>query len=378
MKLDSTRIKETISYISNNANLDAQLRGPVAQFCRATFPKLSAFDFGPYRTEFETVAESLSVKQNVTVAAGTKDERKKRRAIALIWVAMNKVNTGGVGTPPPALAAAMGMPAGNLDAALTDAVLKAAVCASPASAQIVFTTQVVAHPLPFITAHKVFVKGSPAGGAKFTAVNGPDYSNVLNFYFQFDCGRNRFVFNAAANALLGASHRFATVSVPAVNWYDVPGNGGEAAPVQPGNFAQILGCELTGADFMVTTQFTGCTFSWTDFGGVIRASHVGPTKAGYPAANLATSYAGGGNGVATRMINQLAPAAGMANAPGALLRVFGRGAGNAPAVAGGNPYYPNAALEYATIIGRRKNAAWKFYLQVVDPTGALAEHRRIF
>jgi len=144
----------------------------------------------------------------------------------------------------------------------------------------------------------------------------------------------------------------------------------------PANFWQILGCTLMGADFMLTTQFTGCTFCWADIENVIRAAHNGPTKAGYTDAALATSYPGGGNGVATRIIAQGA-AAGMANAPGASLRVFGRGAGNAPAIGEQNPFYPNLALQYATIIGRRKNDIWKIFLQVVDTTGALSEHRRI-
>ena len=69
--------------------------------------------------------------------------------------------------------------------------------------------------------------------------------------------------------------------------------------------------------------------------------------------------------------------AGMANAPGQVLRVFGRGAGNAPAIAGGNPFYPNASLRYATIIGRNQGG-WKFYLQVVDSvTNQISEARRI-
>ncbi len=135
---------------------------------------------------------------------------------------------------------------------------------------------------------------------------------------------------------------------------------------------------------MVTTQFTGCTFCWTDHNGIVRATHIGPTKAGYPSAALATSYPGGGNGAALRMINQgnLAPpgigiAAAMANAPGAALHVFGRGAGNAAPVAAGNAFYPNASLQYATIIGRNAGA-WKFYLQAIDSaTHQISEARRI-
>ena len=48
MKLDSTRIDETIAFINNNANLRQAQRQAAAQFCRQTYPKLSPLDFGPY------------------------------------------------------------------------------------------------------------------------------------------------------------------------------------------------------------------------------------------------------------------------------------------------------------------------------------------
>jgi hypothetical protein len=174
------------------------------------------------------------------------------------------------------------------------------------------------------------------------------------FHFQYDPGHNRFLFSGnKVEPQYGAAHVFKTVSVPAVSWYDVPGNGGEQAPaVGSANFEQILGCQSTGANFMVTTQFTGCAFCWTsDNGGVVRAAHIGPTKPGYPADSLATSYPGRGNALALRMITQgqapplgVGVAAGMANTPDAPLRVFGRGAGNVLPVAAGNVFYPNANL----------------------------------
>jgi hypothetical protein len=382
MKLDSTRINQTIAFIDNNNNFSMLRRQAVAQFCRQTYPKLSAFDFGQYRGEFEALSSAMSVKQQATVPAGNEDDRAKRRAIFLIWKSIDKALTAGT---VPSAQAAMTMPTGNLDAALADAVLKASVVAGAATGGDVFTNEVVAHPARFLRTHKVIVLGVTTGAGKFSNLAGADYTNALTFYFQYDPGNDRFVFNGVLNAAYGAGHPFQTVSVPAVNWYDVPGNGGEHAPLVPANFSQILGCELTGANFMVTTQFTGCTFCWTNHGGVVRASHIGPTRAGFPNAALATSYPGGGNGVAQRMITQGNPApggigvaAGMANAPGVAMRVFGRGAGNAPAIGGGNSFYPNATLRYATIIGRNVGG-WRFYLQAIDSvTNAISEARRIY
>lgn len=372
---DSTRVNETIAFINNNATYPLVRRTAVAQFCRATYPKLSLLDFGAYNTEFHTMSGEMSVKQNATVPTGDATARKKRRAIFLIWKSIARITH--LPAPAAKAQAAMTTATGGLDALLDDAMLKGSVFASAGAGADVFATEVQAHPRQFLAAHKVIVLGVPTGGAKFTVVGGPDYTNVLQFYFQYDPNHDRFVFNGHLNAQIGAAHPFSTVSVPAVNWYDVPGNGGEAAPLVPANFANILGCQLTGATFMVTTQFTGCTFCWTDHGGTIRACHIGPTKAGVTNLAAVTSYPGGGNGVATRVVAQGA-AAGMANAPGAALRVFGRGAGNAPAVNGGNAFYPNLTLQYATIIGRNSGGGWKFYLQAIDSaTHNIVEARRI-
>jgi hypothetical protein len=180
MKLDSTRVDETIAFINNNANFPAVRRQAVAQFCRQTYPRLSLLDFGPYHNEFHTLSGEMSVRQHATVPAGNQADRAKRRAILLIWKSVVKAfNLAAL----PAAQPAMAMPTGNLDAALADAILKAWV---------------------YAVAQRILAQGI---------------------------------------------------------------------------------------------------------------------------------------------------AAGMANAAGAALNVFGRGAGNAPAIAGGNPFYPNANLRYATIIG---------------------------
>jgi hypothetical protein len=385
MKTDQTRVTETINFINNNVNVSVLRRQAVAQYCRQVYPKLSLIDFGAYNTEFHGLSGEMSVKRVVTtVPAGNAAERMKRRAIFLIWKVMNKTLQGAQAQTSAKSTAAMTMPTGNLDAALADAMLKASVCASPASAADVFQTDVLHHTRRFLATHKVFVKGLPRGADKFTNLAGADFTNVLTFHFQYDCGGDRFIFNGAADARYGASHAFQTVSVPAVAWHDVAGNGGERAPRVPADFSRILGCELTGAPFMVTTQFTGCTFCWTQHMGVIRAAHIGPTKAGYPSAALATSYPGGGPGVAQRVLDQIQQAAGggggapaaMANAAGAPLRIFGRGVGNAPPLAGGNSFYPAVNLGWATIIGRNAGQ-WKLYMQSVSPALQITEARRI-
>jgi hypothetical protein len=386
MKTNQSRMTETISFIHNNPNYPQVRRQAVAQFCRQTFPKLSLFEFGAYKNEFHTISDSMSVKKHVTVAPGTQDERKKRRAIFLLWKALDKIQTGGCLMATPRADAAMTMPTANLDAALDDAMLKASVCASPAAAADVFNTLVLHNTRQFLATHKVIVAGTPTGEDKFInpPAIAPDFTNVLTFHFQYDAPNDRFMFNGGLMPGYGASHPFPTVSVPAVAWYDVQGNGGMNTPQAAGaSFSQIYGCELAGAPLMVTTQFTGCAFCWTHHNGVTRAAHIAPTRAGRPSAALATSFPGGGLGLAQEIVNQLPPqlpgggvAAGMANAPGATLNVIGCGAGQAPAIPAGNPFYPNNNLAHATIIGRLGNN-WKFYLQAIDATNQIVEARRI-
>jgi len=373
---DSTRVNETIAFINNYANVTPVQRQTAAQFCRQQYPKLKLLDFGPYKNEFHTLSSAMSVKQHTTVPAGSHADRAKRRAIFLIWTSFEKAYPGHSAARAHA---AMTMPTGNLDAALAAAIKKASVYATPGGAADVFN-EVFTDTRKFLTAHKVIVWGATAGDDKFKNLLSPTYTNVLTFYFQYDVTTDRFVFGRQAGPMNGAAHSFQTVSVPGIAWQDVPNVG-----AAPGNFAQILGCELTGATFMLTTQFTGCTFCWTTHGGIVRAAHIGPVRKGRDddPANPTIPYPGGGNAAATRIVAQgaaagMANAGGPANAGGAALHVFGRGAGNAP-VAAGNPFYPSATLEYGTIIGRNNGAGWKFYLQAIDsgPLKQISEARRI-
>ena len=66
----------------------------------------------------------------------------------------------------------------------------------------------------------------------------------------------------------------------------------------------------------------------------------------------------------------------MANAPGAALKVFGSGAGNAP-VQSGNPFYTVPEKGWASIIGVLHGDAWHFYDQVVDGGNVIQEARQI-
>lgn len=360
-KSDLIRIGNTITAIQNSAHLLPAIRNDVANLCTTQFPRLTAAE----QQVYHGLSQDMSVKGNIGagVAKGTAAERETRRAVFLIWKAVAQrqgqyLSATGVGARA---AAAMTMGAGMLNAALADAMLKAAVVASQAGAQYVFD-ELRNDPVRFLTTHKILIKGSTTGADKLTSGAG-DHENVMTFVFQYDAYRDKFEINSdkMINPNLGASHAFHTVSVPAVYFYQVPG----FTDVN-NSFAAVRGIKLTGADFMLTTQFTGCAFSWTTDGGVMRASHVAPS-------DKYRTYPGEGNGLAQRLVSEPGR---MANANNKPLTVFGRGAGNAP-VPAGNSYYPDAALQWASIFGVKRGGNWNFYLQAVNQADMIAEHRQI-
>jgi hypothetical protein len=242
--------------------------------------------------------------------------------------------------------------------------LKAAIVATPAGAQEVMG-KLKTHPVPFLTRHRLQIIGSLAGHDRFASTPDNTYQNVVRYHLQYTPGDpDQFLMSEKSETRNGAAHGFDTVCIPALHWTEVPNVGG--GPVY--NFIGILGCEVAGADFMLTTTFTGCAFSWTDDRGVLRASHISPAGGGPKA------YPGGGNALARKLMANGA----MANAPGKRLTVFGAGAGNAP-VATGDPYYPDPRTKefrWMAIIGVRQGAAWQFYAQVaVDFAGQVLARR---
>ena len=89
----------------------------------------------------------------------------------------------------------------------------------------------------------------------------------------------------------GPGCEFSTVSVPALQWPEVRGRGNVALPPVPGpaGFDQMLGTQLAGANFMVTTQLTGCALSFMGQGANVWMSHAKPGN-GLTAAQLAHQF----------------------------------------------------------------------------------------
>jgi hypothetical protein len=112
------------------------------------------------------------------------------------------------------------------------------------------------------------------------------------------------------------------VNVPELYWFNVPGRGRDPAP---GNFGQLPCTELTGADLMVTSAFSGCSFCFKSTGGHVYAAHISPDGT--------ASGAGPNIGAAPELARQLIATGDFAAVAGPL-QVFGRGLSNLGA-------YPN-------------------------------------
>jgi hypothetical protein len=348
--------------IQNVPDLTLAVRQQICTWVSNLYTRLSSAE----RQTYHELSQSMSVSANIAprVAKGDQQQRGKRRAIFLLWKALGKAQTADGDTNLRA-SAAMTMPPGSLDAKFSDVMLKAAVVATSLGAQEVMR-KLELHPVQFLMQHRLFISGSTAGSDRFSIAPNGNYQNVVTFNFHYRAGTDQFVMTSQPiTANYGFAHSFSTVSVPAVHWTAVPGVGGS-----PYNFGGLLGCEVTGANFMLTTQFTGCGFCWTDNGGVLRANHISSFGGG------TVGYPGGSKALAQRLMASGA----MANAGNTPLTVFGAGAGNAP-VRTGNPFYPDPVtnkLRWVTIIGLPKGGgAWRFYTQVVDGSGNLVEARRI-
>jgi hypothetical protein len=378
----TTRYNETVAVIQQYGGgiaLPLAIRNDIVTMIHAEFPRATAAQ----KVVWNQLAESISVKAHigVGVARGTAPERQLRRAIALLWAAIGVRGAAGL---LPQRTAAMNIAPAALPAAMDEAMFFAAAMASNNGITHVFSNHFAANPLAFIQQHRILIQGSTAGQHLLTGPAGA-YQNVLAFNFYYVPANHRFQVSVGLPAAAVPRHAFNAVSVTALHWALVPGRGPVAVPPvpppppplappppPPPSFAAMQGIEFGGANWMMTTQLTGCAFCLAQQGGVIYASHITPAP-GLTGLQLANQLMG---------LTPPVGAAVMSNHPAPALApvgVFGSGAGNFPVV-GGNPYYPAVGTyQSMSIFGQVVLGGWQIFAQVVLPGGAisLAETRRI-
>jgi hypothetical protein len=382
---DKARYKETVAYIKNYAasGLSQQIRDDIATLITTRINRTQD------RNKYQQVVTAMSVKHNiVSDTKGNAVEREQRRAIVLIWATLG-APVGDRTNTDRRMNEGMRLAPAALPAALTESMKLAGVVASQAGADHVFNTEFSANPLTFIQTYRIFINGVTTGRDRFSTAPTGNYRNVVNtFYFYYNAEKDRFEFSMTLVGMYGAGHSFPVVSVPAVHWSDVPGRGitptpgpppppdPMVVPPPPPSFAGILATELAGANWMITTQFTGCSFCYAEAGNTSYAAHIAP-------AGDVRKPVMSGLVLAQQLMGMDPNVGGAAFANFAHpVNVFGNGAGNAN-VLSGNSFYPQKSailptdMKWMSIFGR-DNGGWQIYTQSISNGMAIMDARRIF
>lgn len=347
------RITDTLTTIATTPHFPPPERARVHAFASAFvnthYPATNARSAG--YTAFSTGMTMTDV-----AAAGSEEQRAMRRAIYLLWHAM--------GEPPHAARVKMVL-AGDVRAVFV-ATMQKALCrgdgaaGDPAGGKYVFKNAFRADPLQFLQRNMIMISG-------VTTV-GPGTRNMLRFKMEFNAWKDRYEFSIVDDRGAGGCHSFDATSVPAVYWADVPGR---TTALNAGSFAGIRGTEMAGK-YMVTTQFTGCSFCLKQTGGGLFAAHVSPGYKG-PAREAAAPGIDG-----TLLARQLCgtehPVVGgdFGNAPASPnpFHVFGKEHSNLPGQTG---YDARCTLgggqNWMSLFGFNRTGAWEIYCQEVIAGG---------
>jgi hypothetical protein len=303
------------------------------------------------------LSEAMSTRHNWGV--GNAETRAGRRALVILrGDLLNPANPLKMTGPQ-----IMAMPSGNVGPAV-DALLPGFRIFAQQEENVNTALQIKlnafkANPDTFLAGNYVVTQSMPSGTGIGAAV---EHRFIFNYADQ------QFMLMPTATprpqTVRGQGLRFNAVNVPEMFWFRVPGRGANPA-AHTGTFAQIPATELTGADMMVTSAFTGCSFCFKNIGGTVYAAHISPDGT---AANAGPSI-GAAPALATQIIatgNFAAPPAAQAGA----MQVFGRGLSNVPAHLGGYTVnaLPGAPLTAASmyVYGVRIGGNWRIVFQQND------------
>ena len=273
------------------------------------------------------------------------DQERQRRAVFLLWEAMEWANPLAF-SPFPNLNA---VPVMNVAELFEFTIYKALMVYdaknnSTFAAKHVLETVFAGDPIRFLTHNHVMIMGSAQ------RVNGTGDQNVIPFYFSFDVA-DKFLIDLTPGP---GKYQFNAASIIATHWTAVPGRGNDA---NAGSFAGIQAIEVAGAQIVVTTQFTGCSLCFRHSGANLYAAHINPGGTSVPPA---IDPLNGGNVVARQLCGLVNNVAGadFANAHGAV-SVYGRQQSNLNAFPNG---YGGPNLAWFTMIGFNQGG-WHLYTQ---------------
>ncbi|MBZ5563685.1 MAG: hypothetical protein LAP13_14845 [Acidobacteriia bacterium] len=341
-KGNKRRVDETVAFIANK--VPGPERAAVKEFLYYLIDWL--FPSGP---NFKYFSRSMTMTN--AEDPGDKADRAARRALIMLDSLKN----------PPAYLAAKTLPTDTVNQELDDLIAKLRMAADGAYGtghllQTEFLTQLRTRTRLFLREHKFF-EGS--------------ITNRGVGYFYCDFRLDRYQIEGNRPQRFPHAHEFETVSIPAVAWYNVPGRTDSQTA---GSFAQIVGTELTGAETLVTTQFTGCSFCFKVVGGRIFAAHIMPSD-GLGGQGIT----GGGPALARQLAGTVGGITGgdfAAPCPnGGQLYVYGAGYSNLPRRATGYP--PGSPRDHTMyIFGTVNHGGWRLYTKHLN--GDTSETHRLY
>ncbi len=358
MAKDSTvRINGVLAFIQNCGLLSANERASAHQlatnFINNHYPPGNAG-----QVAYENFSGGMSLGFHVGNDAN--NYRNMKRATYLLAHAINNLHLNAIGAIHPGQ-----MADGAASAALQDMLRKAA-CVRDAQTGTINAAQQALNalynlPLQFLATNKLIVLGSTVRAV------GQGDQNILNFDFGYDPGGNRYVFQTAGphpgHCLVAVDSVVAQKWTTAADWLNHQPNG---------DFTQIPAIELT-SQFMVTTQFTGCSFCMKRHGGHVYCAHVAPQRDAV--ANAAPVLTG--TQVATRIANNNGVLGDFANAAGGgPLSIYGAGF-SSNIGPGGYPNGLGGGTGYMTVIGVQRGPDYEIYSQVTQ-NSMITSHQRIF
>lgn len=203
--------------------------------------------------------------------------------------------------------------------------------------------------------------------------------NVVTSHFWYKKDGTKFIIKSTKDGFIPNPHSFQSVSVLAVPWCNVPGRTHNPAA---GSFATIAANELTGANVMISTQFSGCSFCFKQSAGRLFAAHIMPDDSDPQAPKIIPGAHGmGGGQIMARQLANKVPAVtgGDFGAPapaGGAFKVYGAGYSNINGLGNGYPAATGGIDKWMTVFGVNRGGSWRIYTQHVN--GAQLKVHRLF
>lgn len=360
-KLSTTRIEETLAYLQN---LGPALYYNVADRNEAfLFAQAYANTFrrSVFNSQFRQFSNNLSFGLSRTPEVN--DSRKIARTLHLLWSAF-AAQPGGfrsidsvAGIPADPSALDGGMAPRFLRATLRKArILRQRAVGNTAALQDMLANVLPGNPLQVLGESLFIVYGSGAG-PPIPAIP----TNVRNFHFSYDKTHDRYKFDlipSAGSIPVQAESVVATFWTRALTLVQRTQIEMGLNDINHAVFNRIPRVRLSGANMMVTTQFTGCSFCMMPHGGHVYCAHLTPMT------GRAEDHPNTDGATLSQQVVATGAFEGIGG--GAHFRVFGRMHGTPPNAAGYNlGAGGGGGVTWMTILGFPHAGAYNIYSQTI-------------